>query len=711
MKASIDVDIGGTFTDCYVAVDSRNIFTKAPTTGYNLSVGFMKALKEASAILELSLGDLLKETEIIKYSTTIAMNTLIQRSGPKLGLITTQGFENTVVIGKAGRWEDGLSLHEARNMARVTKPEPPIPREMTVGARERVDSTGKILMPLDEEDMLEKVQYLVDNGARGFVVSLLWSFANPDHEKRIKEIIESEYPDMYLGNTPIMLSSEVCPKAHEYTRSVTVMLNAYLHQSMWEELSGMGDELRDYGYKKPLMMVHNTGGMAEVFRTSAVQTYNGGPVAGLIGGAYIGKLMGFDNVVVSDMGGTSFDLGCIVAGSTRFYQFRPIIDRWWVDVTMLETSSIGAGGGSIAWLNHAMGNRLEVGPRSAGSMPGPAAYDLGGSEPTVTDADIILGYVNPEYYHGGKMTLSKETAIRIMKEKIAEPAGIEVEEAALLTKKIVDGNMGDVIAKETFLRGYDPKDFILFACGGAGPTHCCGYGFYARIPKLVIFPYSPVFCAFGSSNMDVVHLYEKSTRLQLLAPVTMAPSLDFDVFKKVVEELREKALRDIRGEGFSDESTLLSLELDMKYGGQIHAHRIISPMLIAQSEEDISKINQEFEKEYSLAYSPLACYPQGGVEIHNFVLRVTVPQPRYEIPSHPVKGEIPSKGSFKGTRDAYWEEFNGFHSTPVYEEKMLGCGNIIEGPAIIEAENTTTVLPPGTSISVDKYLNLVIEKM
>ena len=363
MKASIDVDIGGTFTDCFVAIDGKTMFTKTPTTGYNLSVGFMRALKNAAGILEVSLDELLRSTGIIKYSTTIAMNTLLQRSGPKLGLITTEGFEGTVVIGKAGRWEDGLSLHEARNMARVTKPEPPIPQEMTRGVKERIDSTGKVLRPLDEDDVLEKVQSLVNMGARGFVVSLLWSFANPDHEQKIKEIIETEYPDTYLGRVPVMLSSEVCPKAREYTRTVTVMLNAYLHQSMGEELSGMGDELRDYGYKKPLMMVHNTGGMAEVFRTSAVQTYNGGPVAGLIGGAYAGKLLGFDNVVVADMGGTSFDLGCIVAGSTRFYQFRPIIDRWWVDATMLETRSIGAGGGSIAWRNPAMGNRLEVGPK------------------------------------------------------------------------------------------------------------------------------------------------------------------------------------------------------------------------------------------------------------------------------------------------------------------------------------------------------------
>ncbi len=266
---------------------------------------------------------------------------------------------------------------------------------MTVGVKERVNSRGEIIRPLDEEDFLEKLQYLVDRGARGFVISLIFSYANPAHERRLAEIIRREYPDFYLGAMPVVLSSEVAPKQNEYTRTVTTILNAYLHYSMWEQISGTGDELRNSGYDKTIMMVHNSGGMAEVFRTAAIQTFNGGPVAGLIGGAYVGKVLGYDNIVVTDMGGTSFDLGLVVAGSSRFYQYHPLIDRWWVDMTVLETRSIGAGGGSIAWLNPIMGNRLEVGPQGAGSMPGPASYNLGGTEPTVTDADIVLGLHQP----------------------------------------------------------------------------------------------------------------------------------------------------------------------------------------------------------------------------------------------------------------------------------------------------------------------------
>ncbi len=710
MKVSFDVDIGGTFTDLFLSYDGKTAFTKTPTTGYNLSVGFMQAIKEAASQLNISVKDLLSSTDIVRYSTTIAMNTLLQRTGPKLALISTEGFEDIVPIGKGASWSDQLTFREIRNLARIVKPKPIITREMTIGVKERVNSRGEIVRPLDEEDFLEKLQYLVDKGARGFVVSLLFSYANPTHERRIAEIIRKEYPDFYLGAMPVVLSSEVTPKQNEYTRTVTTILNAYLHYSMWEQISGTGDELRNSGYDKAIMMVHNSGGMAEVFRTAAIQTFNGGPVAGLIGGANVGMTLGYDNIVVSDMGGTSFDLGLVVAGSSRFYQYHPLIDRWWVDMTVLETRSIGAGGGSIAWLNPVMGNRLEVGPRGAGSMPGPASYNLGGTEPTVTDTDIILGYINPDYYHGGRMKLSKEKAASAIKEKIAEPLGIEVEEAALLIKKIVDANMGDTIAKETFLRGYKPDDFILFAFGGAGPTHCCGYGPHAGINKIIVFPFSPVFCAYGSSTMDVLHLYEHSLRLPLLAAGSMSPFSDYDVFNNTVKNLQEKAIKDITDEGFAFDSIKFGLEIEAKYGGQLNILRFMSPLLFINSEDDIKMLYQAFEDEYCRVYNRISAYPQGGVDVLNIILRATVDYPKPKLPSYPFTGEKPDHDALKGKREAYWIEYNGFRTTPVYEAKQLKHGNKIEGEAIIEAENTTIVLTPGYLLIVDKYHNFIIEK-
>ena len=709
--ATIDVDIGGTFTDCFVRLpDGRMAGCKTPTTGFRLAVGFMRALKAAATELGLGIEELISATETIRYSTTVAMNTLIQRTGPRLALLTTEGFHDVLRIARGASWMDAAVLREIRNVARITKAEPLVEADMTLPVRERIDCFGKVVRPLDEEHFVNGLRALVDRGARGFVVSLLFAYVNPIHERRIRELIEAEFPEAYLGAMPIMLSSEVVPKRLEYTRTNTTLLNAYLHQSMWEELSGMGDELREAGYQRGIMMVHNTGGMAEVYRTSAVQTYNGGPVAGLIGGSVLGKRLGYDNVLVTDMGGTSFDIGLVVKGSTRFYQFRPIIDRYWVDMSILETRSIGAGGGSIAWLNDALDNRLEVGPRGAGSMPGPACYGLGGAEPTVTDADVVLGYINPDRYFGGKMRLRRELAVQAIESRIAVPLGLSVEEAALRIKRTVDANMADVIARETFLRGFDPKDFVLFAFGGAGPTHCVGYGGALGMKKMVIFPFSAVFCAWGASTMPLVHLYEASRRLELLAPHSKVPMTTFGEFNQVVEGLEEKARKDLAGEGYDTAGARFSLELDAKYGGQIHIHRTAAPRTRLRSVDDVMELYESFERDYASAFSPVNVFPEGGVEIHSFILRAEVSEPAWELPERPLEGADAS-GARRGTRAAIWHDPSRRVETAVYDQQALCPGNRLAGPAVVEAPYSTVVVEPGYDLEVDSTGNLILTKV
>jgi N-methylhydantoinase A/oxoprolinase/acetone carboxylase beta subunit len=706
VKATVDIDTGGTFTDVFVTWNGRVVSAKAHTTPTRLASGITAAITEAAKSLGISTEELLSNAEIVRHSTTIATNALIQRTGPKLGLIATEGFEDLVLIGRGASWADGKTIPEQRHVSRVRKPVPLIPRDMTVGVKERIDFQGKILRPLDSEDAIEKVRYLVAKGAKGLVVCLLWSYMNPVHEQQIRGVIEQAYPD----SMPVFLSSEICPKRNDYPRMVTTIVNAYLHELTWRELIGLGEELSSQGYKGKLMIVHNTGGMADIFHTTAIQTHNAGPVAGLVGAAYLGKQMGYDNIVITDMGGTSFDIGTVVAGSTRFYVWQPLIDEWWVNMTMLETKSVGAGGGSIARLNPLLGNRLDVGPQSAGSVPGPVAYDAGGTEPTVTDADIALGYIDPDYFHGGRRKLNKERAVAAIREKIAEPLGMGVEQAALLIKKVVDANMGDVIAKETRLRGYDPKEFVLFAYGGAGATHCSGYGFHAGMERLIVFPFSPVFSAFGSACMDIVHIYERSKRVQLLAPGPGGYLTDYQEFNEVVQGLKEGAINDVIAEGFPAQSIVFALELDMIYGGQLHVHRMMSPRLMLQSEADVREVCEQFGREYAAAYSPVMVYPQGGIEVYNFLLRATVPRPKVTLPIYPDKGKTPPQEALKGKREAFWEEYGGWRETPVFDQERLETGNVIEGPALVEAVSTTVVLPPGARISIDKYHNLIIER-
>lgn len=707
MSGSIEIDIGGTFTDCYVRLDGRETWCKTRTTPFDLSQGMSLAIEEAAHRLELDANDLLGQTEIIRYSTTLAMNKLIERKGPKLGLIATEGFEDTLLVGRASQWSDGIPFKEQRNIARVAKPQPLIPKDLTVSVKERIDYRGEVIRPLDEDHFLGQLDTLVDRGVRGFVVSLLWSFLNPVHERRIREIIEQEFNESYLGSMPVFLSSEVSPRKFEYTRTTMTVLNAYLHQSMYEELIGIGQQLRAGGYRKPLMMVHNTGGMASVFRSAAVHTYNGGPVAGLMGSSSLGRNYGYKNVVLTDMGGTSFDIAMVVEGSTRFYMFAPTIDTWTVDATILDTRSIGSGGGSIARVSELFDNRLDVGPESAGAIPGPACYDQGGREPTVTDADLVLGYIGAERFHGGQLQLNRRRAERAIRDRVAEPLGVSVDEAALLIKRIIDAKMGAEIYKETVLKGYDPRDFVLFGAGGAGPAHCCGYAEAARMGRVVVFPFSSTFCAYGSSTMDVLHVYERSRRFTLLTPGKRAWLDHYEGFNSVVGQLKEMALRDFSGEGFDTTDITYELELDMKFGGQLNVKRVAAPLLQVSSEDDMKALYAAFEKEFSEAYSALGLHPEAGVEIEAFVLKARLRQPTPDRPS--IDGGDPDPSSAQtGTREALFDAEAGRVDAPIFEMSLLRAGHRIEGPALVESDDTTVVVGPAWTLEVDGHGALVL---
>jgi N-methylhydantoinase A/oxoprolinase/acetone carboxylase beta subunit len=695
---SIDIDVGGTFTDLVLNFNGKALIKKSPTTPYDLSVCFTRVIEDGAAALGMKIEDLLPAIEMIRYSTTIALNRLIEKKGPRLGLITTEGHEDVVLLGRGAQWIDGTRVSERRNLAVQNKPDPLIPRDMIVGVKERVDSRGRIIRPLDENDVREKVRYLTSRGARGFVVALLWGFLNPANERRVKEIIRDEYKEFHIGYLPVVLAGQVVGKLGEYERTMAAILDAYLQRSMQIELSAMWDKLREKGYSKPLLMIQSSGGIAEVFRTAASRTFNSGPVSGLMGAHHVAKILGYQNVVMTDMGGTSFDVGLVVKDSVRSYDFRPIIDRWMVGITMIKTLSIGAGGGSIANVNKLLENRVQVGPRSAGSIPGPACFNLGGTEPTVTDADVVLGYLNPQYYFGGKMRLDKNRAIQAVREKIAKPLGIGVEEAAVIIRKIVNGNMASAIMKEVHLRGHSPEDFILFVGGGAGPTHAEGYK--ADIPKAVTFAFSPVFCAFGSSTMDIMHVYEVSKKLTLMEPRTQQITSEFAAFNETVESLIEQARRDLTGDGLNLNDASFVLELDMLYGGQFHVKRALSPLLAVHSTEDVRAICDAFNKEFSEAFSPFVVNPEGGIFIESFILKAIVPTKKIELPKLKLEGPSPAAAR-KGERPVYWPPEKDFRPTPIYTYESLRPGNTVAGPAIVEGEYTTLVVPAALHFSID----------
>ncbi len=701
MKATLDIDIGGTFTDCLLHFRDDLYWSKTQTTPHNLAVGFKRALEMAAKNVGMNLSQLLEETEVIRYSTTLAMNALIERKGPRLGLITTAGHEHMMLVGRGRQWADGLHPKERRHMYRCRKPELLIPFDLTVGLNERVDSNGGVLVPLDAAEVRDKIRCLVDKGVRGFVVCLLWSFLNPMHERLVRQVIQEEYPENYLGNMPVLLSSDVQPKWHEYPRANVTILSAYMHTEMTDQLSALGEELRTLGYSKPLVMVNNVGGVAKLARTRAVDTFGAGPIAGLFGSQYVGETLGFPNILTTDMGGTSFDFGIVRDGSISFYDEWPVIDRWATEASMVDVRTIGAGGGSIARINAALGNRLEVGPHSAGANPGPACYNLGGTEPTVTDADVVLGYINPGFYLGGRMRLNATLAHKAV-DKIARQMGMTDVEAAASIRSVLDHGIANVLSKEMALRGLDAKEFVLFAYGGGGPTHCADYGMNLGVRECLVFPFASVFCALGGATLDLKQKYETSQHL-VLSSERKGYFKDYEAFNATVDKLKERALKDIASEGVDTGRAVLALELDMRFSGSFSSMtRVRAPSIHLNREEDVVRLLGAFRQTYKEKYSSVALLRNMDIYVENFYLTATVPAEKLQLPTFPVVSDDPSE-ALKGHRKVFWPAKSGFVDTPVFDSSRLRAGNRMVGPAIVEAMDTTVVVPPEYSFSLDRF--------
>ena len=704
---AVDLDIGGTFTDCYVSYDGGYTMGKSSTTRYDVSVGALRAMETAAESIGLGLEGLLEDCSSVRYSTTISMNTLIERTGPKLGLITTAGFEDVTIMGRARSWVDGRSPAEVRNKAGAHKPEPLIPRDMIAGIKGRVDWSGEVIGALDRDDVIAQVHRLVDKGAMGFVVSLLWGFKNPEHELQVREIIDELYPEKYLGAMPVLLSHEISPTSGEYPRTMATILSAYMHSDLSHELRSLSDELRSRNYSRPVLLVNNTGAVSKVIKTPALNTYASGPIAGLLGGARLCEEYGIDNAVLTDMGGTSFDASLVVDGSPQYYSFHPVIENFFVSLPMLEVSTIGAGGGSIAWVNP-LTERLEVGPQSAGAMPGPACYDVGGREPTVTDADVILGYIDPDRFCGGRIELNAERSHMVMEAKIAEPLGISVPEAAAMVKETVDGHAGNDLFTNIALRGHQPDDFAVFAFGGAGATHAVGYtSSLGAGGPIYVYRFSPVFCAFGSAVSDVAHVYQADELLTVLSSGTNDLALDAGIYNRTVDSLFHQAQKGLTEDGFDPGDAVYMLELEMRYGSQIQNTVVRTPMLRVDGDDDVRKLADSFTEHYSDLWGPGSAYPQGGIEIIMFRLRAAIPSDRAKLPVRKM-GKADPGPALIGNRDAYWD--GRYITTSVYDLDKLQPGNVVVGPVLVESDTTTIVVPDDWECQIDERESAVIRR-
>ncbi|ONM48477.1 hydantoinase/oxoprolinase family protein [Nocardia donostiensis] len=697
----INVDIGGTFTDCFAtAADGRVTTAKALTTHHDLSIGFLRAIADIAEETGSDTDTLLQTTTTIRYATTLGTNALIERSGPRLGLLTTRGHEDTVPIGRCRQWADGLPATVTRDLSRAQRPVPLIEPEQIAGLTERVDAAGRVVIPLDPDEVRDRVLDLVDQGVRGFVVCLLNSHINAAHEQMVRAIVEEEYPNAYLGRFPTILSHEVSGRAGEYARSMTATINAYLHRFTADRLSSLRDELRGRGYRGELLLVHNSGGMGSLAGTTPIQTVHAGPVAGLYGSRHLAQARGLDKVVTTDMGGTSFDVGIVVQGSVRFYEFNPVIDRWRVQIPMMDISAIGAGGGSIARVDPISG--VAVGPASAGSDPGPACYGQGGTEPTVTDANLVLGYLDPDNYHGGNLTLDIRRAERAIERRVAKPLGISVPEAARQIRRVVDETMGAEIFKGITAKGYDPREFTVFSFGGGGPLHACGYARALDVDEVVVPAHSSVFSASGAAGLERLHIYERSVWMVLFNPLTKQLFDNFAEFNTIVDEFHAEAVSDFGGQGFGIEDIDTVVELDMRSTGQLYVITIASPVRRLETRSDLAEIIKAYFDEYGDRFGDLALTKEIGISIDAIRLRAWIPRPAPGQMERPVSSE-PVKVAHKGSRSCWWVSADQPQETEIYDYAALRPGHRLTGPAIVEATDTSILIEPGWQGEMDSY--------
>ncbi len=691
----IGVDTGGTFTDC-VVVDRRGdiAFAKAETTPEALEDGVIKSIEAAAGELGLTIEMLLERTRVVNQGTTIGTNILINRNGAKAGLITTKGFEDTIYIQRAIGRVDGLSPEEIRHATTCRKPEPLVPKELICGVTERIDCFGNIVIPLNVQEVEDAVEKLKAADVEAIGISLLWGFVNPCHEQQIKKVVQRKLPGIYCQSASI-----VAPTIREYGRTNTVVIDTYIGPPMIRWYGRLKKELQKRGYKHELLTMQVWGGVMPAGAMLPMGTVNSGPAGGVIGSRLMAGYLGIDNVVTTDVGGTSFDVS-IVAGGRPIEAREPPIMRYRVSIPMIEIKSIGAGGGSIGWVDPA--GSFKVGPMSAGSVPGPVCYRKGGASPTVTDADLVLGYLNPDYFLGGRIKLDKGAATQAVK-KLGEKKGWGVTQTALAMFDIQNEHMSDLLRLVITSRGFDPREFVVFAFGGGGGTHAVFYSAPLGIKSVYMFPTSSVFSAFGIASSDIQRGFRSSVYARMPGDVEAIATL----LTRTYRDLEDKAFNEMENIGFRREDVILRRDIEMKFGRQVNMESI--EMAVKDyTPEDINDMQQRFVNHYMKIYGEGAAFVGAGMEVMAQSVTATIKSSIAPPISKPL-GSADSSAALKGERLAYFKENGDYVSTKTYDFLLLKPGNTIKGPAIVEATTTTFVIPPARTGMMNQYGQLVIE--
>jgi N-methylhydantoinase A len=692
------VDIGGTFTDAVVLdPEGRLHIGKRSSTPPNFEQGFFDALEVAAASAGLSLEETLARSSHLIHGTTVATNAMVELKGARVGLITTRGHRDVLPMMRTIGRVKGRSVEEIVKLSASRKPEPIVPRALIEEVDERVDSRGEVVVELDEDGARMAIQSLLDKGAEAIAISFLWSFLNPAHELRVRELAEELAPGCF-----VTASSQLVPKWGEYERTAAVAINAFVGPATAAYVNRLTDRLAEYGYERPLYLVECAGGVlpSAAAATDPVLLLGSGPVGGVVAAAQLKSARRFGDVIVTDMGGTSFDVGLAVGGVPR-YSPTSIVNQYEYFISTVDVESIGSGGGSIIWVDE-LSDAIRVGPRSAGALPGPACYGRGGTEPTVSDANLVLGYLNPAYFLGGELDLDLDAARRAL-ETVGAPLGMSAEETAVAATRVIDHQMADLIRKLTIERGEHPRDFAVFACGGAGGLHAAQFTALLGSTKAVIplGDTASVWSALGAAASDLLYVHERS--LIRLAPFDPAELI------AAYGELEARARERLEADGVAPEQIEISRFADLKYGGQVNV--VEAPVAAGDLDEAaLAKAGDDFEAAYERIFGKGAGHREAGIELTEVRIRAVGRQAKPELATSETESEQPAGAAAAGKRRAWDAVAGAFAEFDVWRGGELRTGNRIAGPAIVELAETTVVLHGRDHLEVDEYGNFVCER-
>lgn len=689
----VGIDIGGTFTDA-VAVNvttGQVLQAKTPSTPEDLTDGVIVAIDELAQAAGFDAHELLGQTVKFVHGTTQSSNIMFTWTGARIGLLATRGFGDQVLIMRAIGRVAGRSLSDRRHFRTMDKPPAIVPKDRIREVAERVDYKGEVLVALDLDDARRAIQELVEDGVEAIAIALLWSFRNPVHEVAMAELIRDLAPGVHVTR-----SSEIAPVIGEYERTSTAVVNAYVSPLMVAYLERLEARVADAGLERRPLILQASGGVTQVDHTVPVNTIESGPAAGVVGAKLLSDATGYRNLIATDVGGTTFKVSLLVDGEWS-YAREAIVNQYHLAVPMIDVVSIGSGGGSIAWID--AGQRLRIGPRSAGADPGPVAYGRGGTEPTVTDADVVLGFIDPNYFLGGRIRLDRRRAMAAIQTQIADELfGGDLMRAAAGIRTVVDAQMADLVRKATIERGHDPRDFALLAYGGAGPLHAASYGREIGAARLVVPLTATVYSAWGAAGSDVRHTLRDSFALNLPGD----PAIANGRYLTLDQQARELLHR----QDVAESDIVLARWAEVRYRRQMHEVRV--PVQAGDIDATaLGAIATAFEVRYEALYGRGTAYREAGIEIVTFGLDAIGRTERPAFPRFKPSGADLETAARPG-RSVYWPELAKAIDTAVYDGSLLEPEMAFNGPAIVEMPGTTVVVPEGDSATIDDVLNIVI---